>query len=82
MWMYFLCWLSLDERYSSLIKGAKIRNSVIDLASMFVTTDIPDWVYGQHTGKEISYPLVKMTWKSYLRQVKFKTVKYHLFCFS
>jgi len=44
---YLSAWLVSDERYKDLFTAAVIRNPVIDLISMYSTSDIPDWVYGQ-----------------------------------
>jgi acetyl esterase/lipase len=39
-------WLVCHEKYNKFFSSAILRNPVIDLSSMLVTTDIPDWVLG------------------------------------
>jgi len=48
-------WLSVDTRFNSLFKGSLIHNPVIDIYSLYTTSDIKDWSYELPTGKYLSY---------------------------
>ncbi len=38
-------WLIAHPNYYQLFKSAAVRNPVLDMSYMVVSTDIPDWIF-------------------------------------
>ena len=48
-------WIICNKKYNKYFSSALLRNPVIDLNSMLATTDIPDWVLGFSSDKDIDF---------------------------
>ena len=52
---FLSAWLSVHSEYSKLFKAALIINPVVNIYSLFTSSDIPDWAYELSLNKELEF---------------------------
>ncbi len=72
---FLSAWLSVHPEYTKLFNSAVILNPVIDIYSLYTSSDIPDWAYELTSLKELNFAvsdeeMINMKTKSPISYVK------------